>query len=78
VFTLASLRFLAVERDNLGEDVRDPLRRVELASFLARARGKLADQIFICIAQGVAVGRELREPLGNLVMIVQSFAFRSA
>ena len=45
---------------------RDPLRRVELARLLARARGELADQVLVGVAQRVAVGRELRQPLGDL------------
>ena len=65
IFALAGLRFLAVEHDDLGEDVRDPLRRVELAGLLARACGELADQIFIGVAQGVAIGRKLRQALGD-------------
>jgi hypothetical protein len=43
VFPLARLRFLAVDRDNRGKDVRIPLRRVELTDLLPRACGELAD-----------------------------------
>ena len=35
----------------LRQQPRDSRRRVEFASFLARARGKLADKIFVSIAQ---------------------------
>ena len=63
---LARLRLLAVERDDRGEDVRDPLRRVELTGLLARARGELADQVLVGISQRVAVRGELREALGYL------------
>ena len=63
---LAGLRLLAVERDDRGEDVRDPLRRVELTGLLARASGELADQVLIGVAEGVAVRGELREALGYL------------
>jgi hypothetical protein len=70
--------FLAVQRDDGGEDVGDLLRRVELARLLARAGGKLADQVFIGIAQRVDVGGEFRQPFGDLWMMVQSLALRSA
>ena len=66
VLPLAGLRLLAVERDDRGEDVRDPLRRVELTGLLARARGELADQVLVGVAQSVAVRRELCEALGYL------------
>ena len=62
----AGLRLLAVERDDRGEDVRDPLRRVELTGLLARARRELADQVFIGVAEGVAVRGECCEALGYL------------
>ena len=42
------------------------LRRVELARLLARPGRELADQVFVGIAQRVDVGRELRQPLGDL------------
>ena len=61
-----------------GEDARNLLRRVELAGLLARAGGELADQVFVGVAQRVDVGREIRQPLGDLLMIVQSLALRSA
>ena len=66
VLPLAGLRHLAVERDDRGEDVRDPLRRVELTGLLARASGELADQVLVGAAEGVAVRGELRAALGNL------------
>ena len=40
------------------------MRRVELACFLAGTCGKLADQVFVGIAQGVAVRGKLRQPFG--------------
>ena len=43
------------------------LRRVELARLLARPGGKLADQVFVGIAQRVDVGGELRQPFGDLL-----------
>ena len=66
VLPLAGLRHLAVERDDRGEEVRDPLRRVELTGLLARASGELADQVLVGAAEGVAVRGELRAALGNL------------
>ena len=63
----AGLRFLAVQRDDGGEDVGNLLRRVELARLLAGAGGELADQVFIGIAQRVDVGGELRQPFGDLL-----------
>ena len=39
------LRFLAVQRDDGGEDVGNLLWRVELARLLAGPGGKLADQV---------------------------------
>ena len=66
VLPLAGLRLLAVERDDRGEDVRYPLRRVELTGLLARARGELADQVLVGVAEGVAVRGELRKALGYL------------
>ena len=64
---LPGLRLLAVERDDGGEDVGNLLRRVELARLLAGTGGKLADQVFVGIAQRVDVGGELRQPLGDLL-----------
>ena len=66
-FFLPVFGLLAVERDDGGEDVGNLLRRVELARLLARAGGKLADQVFVGIAQRVDVGGELRQPLGDLL-----------
>ena len=63
----AGLRFLAVERDDGGEDVGNLLRRVELARLLAGPGGELADQVFVGIAQRVDVGGELRQPFGDLL-----------
>jgi hypothetical protein len=57
--------FLAVQRDDARQDAGNLLRRVELARLLAGAGGKLADQVFIGVAQRVLVGGELRQPLGN-------------
>ncbi len=50
-----------------GEDVGNLLRGVELARLLAGPGGKLADQVFIGIAQRVDVRGELRQPLGDLL-----------
>ena len=61
------LRFLAVQRDDGGEDVGNLLRRVELARLLAGPGGKLADQVFIGVAQRVDVRGELRQPFGDLL-----------
>ena len=61
------LRFLAVQRHDGGEDVGNLLRRVELARLLAGPGGKLADQVFIGIAQRVDVRGELRQPFGDLL-----------
>jgi hypothetical protein len=61
------LRFLAVQRDDGGEDIGHLLRGVKLASLLARPGGKLADQVFIGIAQRVDVRGELRQPFGDLL-----------
>jgi len=44
-------RFLAVQRDDRGEDVGNLLRGVELARFFSGASGELADQVFVGIAQ---------------------------
>ena len=63
----AGLRFLAVQRDDGGEDVGNLLRGVELARLLAGPGGKLADQVFIGIAQRVDVRGELRQPFGDLL-----------
>ena len=66
-FFVAGLRFLAVERDDGGEDVGNLLRGVELARLLAGPGGKLADQVFIGIAQRIDVGGEFRQPFGDLL-----------
>ncbi len=58
--------FLAVEGHDRRKDVGDPLRRVELASLLARSCGELANQVLVGIAERVTVGGELRQPLGDL------------
>ena len=63
----AGLRFLAVQRDDGGEDVGNLLRGVELARLLAGPGGKLADQVFVGIAQRVDVRGELGQPLGDLL-----------
>ena len=62
---LTRLRFLAVDGDNGGKDVGNLLWGVELARLFARTGGKLADQIFVGIAQGIDVGREFRQPFGD-------------
>jgi hypothetical protein len=59
-------RFLAVERDDAREDGRDRLRGVELAGLFAGTGGKLADQVFVGVAEDIAVGGELRDSLGDL------------
>ena len=58
-------RFLAVQRDDAGEDAGYLLRRIELSRLLSRTGGELADQVLIGVAQSVAVGGELRQPLGK-------------
>ncbi len=63
----ASFRFLAVQRDDGGEDVGNLLRGVELARLLARPGGKLADQVFIGIAQCIDIRRKLRQSFGDLL-----------
>ena len=67
LLSLPGLRLLAVQRDDAGEDAGNLLRRVELARLLAGTGGKLADQVFIGIAQRVDVGGELRQPFGDLL-----------
>ena len=66
-FFVPGLRFLAVQRDDGGEDVGNLLRGVELARLLAGTGGKLADQVFIGIAQRIDVGGELGQPFGDLL-----------
>jgi len=56
----AGLRFMAVQRDDGGEDVGNVLRRVELARLLAGPGGKLADQLFLVIKCGIAGFHALR------------------
>ncbi len=63
VFLGAAAGFLAIEGNNAGEDVGYLLRGVELASLLARAGGKLPDQIFIGITKCVDICGELRQPI---------------
>ena len=63
----ASLRFLAVQRDDGGEDVGHRLRGVELARLLAGPGGKLANQVFIGIAQRVNVCRETCQSFGDFL-----------
>jgi hypothetical protein len=58
---------LAVQRDDGGKNVGDLLRRIELARLLARARGKLANQVLIRVAQRVHVPGKPGQPLGNLL-----------
>lgn len=57
---------MAVERDNAGENGREGLRGVELHVLLARACGKLSDQVFVGVTKHVPGGGELRDALGNL------------
>jgi hypothetical protein len=64
-FFLAGGGFLAIEGDDDGEDVGNLLRGVELTRLLAGTGGKLADQVFVGIAQRVDVGGEVRQPFGN-------------
>ena len=64
---LARFRLLAVQRDDAGQNARNLLRRVKLARLLAGTGGKLADQIFVGIAQRVGVGGKLRQPFGDLL-----------
>jgi len=52
---LAGGGLLAVEGNDCGQDVGDLLRGIELPSLLAGTGGKLADQVFVGIAQGVDV-----------------------
>ncbi len=53
LFLVARCGVLAVEGDDAREDGADGLRRVELAGFLAAAGGKLADEVFVGVAQHV-------------------------
>lgn len=63
---LPGLRLLTVERHDRGQDAGYLLRGVELARLLARAGGELAYQVFVGVTEGVAVGGELRQTLGDL------------
>ncbi len=56
---------LAVQCDDTRQNAGNLLRRVELAGLLAGTGGKLADQVFIGVAQGVLVGGKLRQALGD-------------
>src|SRR5690606_39877448 len=58
---------LTVEGDNAREDGGDLLRRVELARLLARAGGKLADQVLVGVAERIDLGGELRQALVDLL-----------
>jgi hypothetical protein len=60
---LSGGRFLAVQRDDAGEDAGYLLRRVELPRLLSRTGGELADKKLVGVAQSVAVGGELRQAL---------------
>ncbi len=62
----ARLGLLAVERYDLGQDARYPLRRVELARLLSRSCGELADQVLVGISQRITVRGELRQTLSDL------------
>lgn len=53
---------LAVQRDDGGENVGNLLRGVELARLLAGPGGKLADQVFIGIAEEIA-GNSIQKTL---------------
>ena len=59
LFLLAGGGFLAVQRDDARQDAGNLLRGVELARLLAGTGGKLADQVFIGIAQGILVGGKI-------------------
>jgi hypothetical protein len=50
----------------MPERIGNLLRRIELARLLAGTGGKLADQVFVGIAQGIDVGGEFRQPFGDL------------
>jgi hypothetical protein len=54
-----SLRFLAVQRYDGGEDISDLLRGEEIARFFAGPGGNLTDEVFTSIAQRVNVCREI-------------------
>ena len=56
---------------NPRQDGGDLLRRVELARLLARAAGKLADEVFVGIAQDVALG--IVQPEVDGVQVDQNF-----
>ena len=63
--SLAVDGFLAIEGDDGREDVGDLLRRIELPGFLARPGGKLADQVFVGVAEGIGVGREFNQTFND-------------
>ena len=67
LLTGAGCGVLAVEGDDGREDIADALGRIELPGLLAGPGGELADQVLIGITQGVGIGRELRQPLGDLL-----------
>jgi len=56
-----------LQRDDGGEDVGNLLRCVEFAPLFAGSGGKLADQVFIGIAQCVDVRGGLGQPLGDFL-----------
>jgi hypothetical protein len=78
VLLFAGGGFLAVQRDDARQNAGNLLRRVELAGLLAGTGGKLADQVFIGVAQGVLVGGKLRQPSAMALMMVQSLALRAS
>ena len=65
MFLAPRRRVLAVERDNAGQDAGNLLRRIKLACLFARTGGELADQVFVCIAQRIAIGGEIRQTISN-------------
>ena len=60
MFLFPKTRILTIKRHNLGKNGRNLLRRIKLASFFARTRRKLTNQIFISIAQSVFFRRKMR------------------
>src|SRR5690606_5267054 len=67
MFHRSRFRRLAVEGDNAREDGGHLLRRVELARLLARAGGKLADEVLVGVAERINLGGELGQALVDLL-----------
>ncbi len=59
-------RVLTIQGHNTGQDAGDLLRGIELSGLFPRARGKLADEVFIGIAQAISIGGGFCQPFGNL------------